>query len=578
VSLRLNACYIKNNFVVFYLESEGYIRVVIIAMKKSKLIFLTTLIMLIKAASIHAQIAYFNYVPLEFKDKEPLWIHVTSDSTMIGAETDESTATYDGHSHVHNSHYTEDDYIVHEGYLYVISGAIYDNDLSGAIIEKVDINTGDLIWKTVFDGRTLDYREHVERTIIRDNKLVLYTYLITQADPEEFPVPIVFFGWAEGILKVREYDIDTGELLSETSPDVDDPASKKIRDYKWDISQLHIINEDSLLFYKRYWDTIGSFFVIDTLSTIGKALNDPDTIWSELVIDDWGDSYWSSDFGIRRDSDGYTYWLDYYVPGDFTLDTAQANINIYKKGALVDSISLGFIDKSNIQRWHLRNVTDEYFYIQVQYFNNQGSRHLFLNKGGEIIQDVYNPLNERFFVKLDEDQKFIIADQSSKVGDNYEFSFFQNSDGVLRSISSMTVGIPNYKIEIAHIQELDDGSYLVAGNYYKVEGFSSKGTARFMMKLSEEMIMGETVSTADITGKDLGLALYPNPTSGILHLEFEKWSDTRVRIYNVQGVEVYSQEFFSDKVDVDLGYLECGVYTVVVSIEGQLVRRKIVRI
>jgi hypothetical protein len=245
---------------------------------------------------------------------------------------------------------------------------------------------------------------------------------------------------------------------------------------------------------------------------------------------------------------------------------------------LVDSISLGFIDKSNIQRWHLRNVTDEYFYIQVQYFNNQGSRHLFLNKGGEIIQDVYNPLNERFFVKLDEDQKFIIADQSSKVGDNYEFSFFQNSDGVLRSISSMTVGIPNYKIEIAHIQELDDGSYLVAGNYYKVEGFSSKGTARFMMKLSEEMIMGETVSTADITGKDLGLALYPNPTSGILHLEFEKWSDTRVRIYNVQGVEVYSQEFFSDKVDVDLGYLECGVYTVVVSIEGQLVRRKIVRI
>ena len=541
-------------------------------------LIITSKITFLSVSFLSAQIAFFNYVPIEFKNTEPLWIHVTSDSTMIGAETDDSSATYDGHSHVHESHQIEDEYIVYEGHLYVISAATYDNDFSGAIIEKVDINTGELIWKTVFDGRTLDYREHVERTIIRDDKLVLYTYLIIQPDPEEFTVPIVFLGWAEGILKIREYDIETGELLSETIPDTTDTDIKRIRDYRFDVSQLYIINEDSVSYYKRYWDTIGSFFVIDTLCAMGKALNDPDTIWSELTIDDWGDSYWSSAFGIRQDSEGLTYWLDFYVPGDFTLDTAQANINIYDKNVLVDKISLSSIEKSNIYRWYLLDVTDEYIYIQVHYFNDEGIRHLFFDRQGNLIQDVYNPLNKNYFVKLDEDRKFIIAGNSQKVGDNYEFSFFQNSDGVLKRKSTMSIDVPNYKISIVHIQELEDGDYLVAGIFSKVEGFNTKGTARFIMKLSEEMIMGETVSTSDITETDIGLVLYPNPTSGILHLELEKATDAQVLIYDMQGVEIYRQEFFSDRVDIDVAFLDSGVYTVVVSVDGQLVRRKIIRI
>lgn len=547
-------------------------------MKKSKIIFLTTVIILIKAASIHAQVATFNYVPLKFKNAEPEWIHVICDSTMIGAETDDSNATYDGHTHVYGSNNIEDEYVIHEGFLYVVSRTGFNNDVSGALVEKINISTGELIWKTTYDLRTEEYREHTERIIIRDNKLVLYNYLITEPDSEGFPLPVVFFGWVEGVLKVREYDLETGILIDESMPDPEDIESKKIRDYMSDRTQLHILDDDTFSLFSRKWDTIGSFYIIDTLDGLGRLINDPDTIWSQLDINDWGDSYWNLRWGMKKDSQGLTYWLDYYVPGDFTLDTAQANINIYNnENEIVDIISLGFIDKSNIRTWYLRDVTDDYIYIQVFYFNDE-SRHFFINKQGELIESVFNPIYRNFYVKLDENQKFIIGDNAKRVGDNFEFSFYQNEDGVLKRLSTLTIDIPNYRSSISHVQRLEDGDYLVAGVYYEVVGFSSKGSTRFIMKLSEEMIMGETVSTSDITELGIDLVLYPNPTSGILHLELEKATDAQVLIYNTQGMEVYSQEFFSDKVDVDLGYLESGVYTVVVSIEGQLVRRKIVRI
>ena len=547
-------------------------------MKHYRTLLLTSIISLIFTSYAITQIATFNHVPLKFKNVDPLWIHIICDSTMIGAETDDSSATYDGHTHVKDSDEIEDDYIVYEDHLYLISRSLYDNDNSGAIIEKVNINSGELIWKTVFDGRTLDYREHIERTIIRNDKLVLYTYLITQADPESFTVPIVFLGWAEGVVKMREYDLDTGELVYESTPDISDPQVKEIRDYKFDVSQLHIINEDSLLLYKRYWDTIGSFFIVDTLSTFGKVLNEPDTTWSQLDIDDWEDSYWNSGWGIRQDDDELTYWLDFYTPGDSTLDTAQANINIYDKGVLVDNLSLGFIEKSNIRSWYLRDVTSDYIYIQVIYFNDQGTRHLFFTKQGELLESVYNPINRNFYVKLDQDQKFIIGDNAVRVGDNFEFSFYQNNEGTLSKISSMTIDIPNYRCEIGQVQKLDDGGYLVEGLYYEVIGFDYRGGTRFIMKLSEEMIMGETVSTTDVDESETELSLYPNPTTGILHLEFEKFKDTQVVIYDMQGMEVYSKNFFTARVDIDLSFIESGVYTIVVNVDGQLVRRKVIRI
>lgn len=536
------------------------------------------LFLIIAISNINAQIAYFNYVPLEFIGAEPLWIHVTCDSTMIGAETIENTATYDGHSHVHGSFETEDDYIIHEGYLYKVSSTVYQNDFSGAIIEKIDIKTGELIWKTIFDGRTSDYREHVERTIIEDNRLLLYNYMITQPDPEEFTVPIVFLGWAEGILKIREYDLETGALISETTPDINNPESKLIRDYNFDVAQLHVLSDENLLLYKRYFDTTASFFVIDTLDHMGLVLNEPDTVWSELVIGDWGDSYWNRGYGIRRDSEGLTYWLDYYVPGNFTLDSAQANINIYKEKELIDILPLGFIEKSNIRTWYLRDVTEDYIYLHVQYFDNGGSSHIFLDKGGQLIKEIYNPLQMDQFIKLDKDNNFIVSGRDYKVGDNYEFSFFQSDQSSLSKVSSMMLNIPDYGIEITQIQKLQDNDYLVAGVYYKLEDFRSRGTARFIMKLSEEMILGQTVSINNLNGIITDVTIYPNPASNILSIKFEELSHFDVTIFDMQGKLYHKESFHAQAADIDVSYLQDGIYTVIISLNGQILNKKFIKI
>jgi len=536
------------------------------------------LFLIIAISNINAQIGYFNYVPLEFIGAEPLWIHVTCDSTMIGAETIENTATYDGHSHVHGSFETEDDYIIHEGYLYKVSSTVYQNDFSGAIIEKIDMKTGELIWKTIFDGRTSDYREHVERTIIEDNRLLLYNYMITQPDPEEFTVPIVFLGWAEGILKIREYDLETGALISETTPDINNPESKVIRDYNFDVAQLHVLSDENLLLYKRYFDTTASFFVIDTLDHMGLVLNEPDTVWSELVIGDWGDSYWNRGYGIRRDSEGLTYWLDYYVPGNFTLDSAQANINIYKEKELIDILPLGFIEKSNIRTWYLRDVTEDYIYLHVQYFDNGGSSHIFLDKGGQLIKEIYNPLQLDQFIKLDKDNNFVVSGIDYKVGDNYEFSFFQSGESSLSKVSSMMLNMPDYGIEITQIQKLQDNDYLVAGVYYKLEDFRSRGTARFIMKLPEELILGQTVSINNLNDIITDVTIYPNPASNILSIKFEELSHFDVTIFDMQGKLYHKESFHAQAADIDVSYLQDGIYTVIINLDGQILNKKFIKI
>jgi len=147
---------------------------------KTILLLLTSLFSL----SLLAQQAG-NYIPLEFTNLTPSWTHTSVDSTIIGhlpEEYRDLSLGFDGYSHITRSDNIERAPMIVDDYLCIISRTSYDIDVSGGLIEKIDMNTGEKIWQNTFDLRTSSYKEFIERTIIKHDTLILINYNITVPD------------------------------------------------------------------------------------------------------------------------------------------------------------------------------------------------------------------------------------------------------------------------------------------------------------------------------------------------------------------------------------------------------------
>ena len=70
-------------------------------------------------------------------------------------------------------------------------------------------------------------------------------------------------------------------------------------------------------------------------------------------------------------------------------------------------------------------------------------------------------------------------------------------------------------------------------------------------------------------------AIYPNPTSGDLHINATGM--TRVSVVNALGQMVYDAEVDSDEVILNMGQYNAGIYMVnIVTVNGSTVKRVVV--
>jgi hypothetical protein len=112
-----------------------------------------------------------------------------------------------------------------------------------------------------------------------------------------------------------------------------------------------------------------------------------------------------------------------------------------------------------------------------------------------------------------------------------------------------------------------------------VEQFSNKGTINLSNSveykvLAEDgisssiwtvIVLQNTIEVEDIESAKTGLTIYPNPSNGIIHLQFRNitTSPSRINIFNSGGEEVYSDlttRTGSFEVDADISKFAAGVY------------------
>ena len=87
-----------------------------------------------------------------------------------------------------------------------------------------------------------------------------------------------------------------------------------------------------------------------------------------------------------------------------------------------------------------------------------------------------------------------------------------------------------------------------------------------------DMVEGTVTIPDSVDENEIVSALYPNPTSGDLHINATAM--TRVSVYNAMGQMVYSQDVNADELILNMGQYEAGVYMVRIDTEnGSSVKR-----
>jgi hypothetical protein len=509
---------------------------------------------------LNGQVAGFNYIPLEFETLEPEWIHDIYDSTIIGHVIDENPIVeFDGYSHVVRSQYTNPRYIVRDDAVYLVSRFQYNNDIGGAIVEKIDLATGQPEWKTVFDLRTQDIREYALNIEIKDNRLVLYCIYLNEDNGHL----ATMIGNGLGFLSRKEYDIDTGLLVQQTTPDTTANDIVLLRSPLYD-SELHFLSDTSIQVIRlgRKFES-GSFLVIDTMDMDGVRLTPTYTLSHELYLD------WEDVYGIRAnlfEKDTFTgeiYSIDYFKPNSQGPEARTSQLLRYSKYHGREIVPFEYSNYDNVVTINIRQVTETHLIMDVHKEDNMGSDFLFVDKVTGAIDRTISyakQLADGFDLFLYEDEVMVM--NFSKIGTYYYMDIYKSVGSEMQLLKSFKLGFPDYIIRGSSLHMLDDGDFLVEFQYQGRQNGLPRGAFSGIMRITSEQL-GLTTSTKEVTDITVSpFRIYPNPASDELYINSNEIEPYSVIIYDVMGRKQMSSNDHLSNSKINIDGLPPGQYYV----------------
>lgn len=519
-----------------------------------------------------------NYIPLKFENLNPIWKHTLIDSSIIGLQVDsarDESLSFDGYSHLYNyGQFHLSPPLIKDGFLYHVITSMYDGDLSGGLIEKIDLETGEKIWQSVFDKRFSDYRETIEKAVIKEDTLILYNLRIIAPDP---PIPFPVLAWGigrdiRGVIKIRKYDLNTGNLLTTIDSDDTDPNVKILAPYGLGQRQMNIISDDSIEFIGyQFIDEKGPSLVLDTINSKGQILNDTDTIFSQIIVDDWDNSTQTFSYKFQRADDGTLYWLDYYSSNDNQIGDAALFI-VMIEPELTKRISLEFLELEKYSSYLIQNISSEYILIKCFHKGTVTSPDIvdfvFLDKEGTIIRQIEDINNDEIsphFISIDENGEFTIGDAGGEVDGKYQFDIYRTKGENLHLARSLIATVPDYFVSPDKIIQLENGDYLLFIKHSeRLENGNFLGRFHNILRVSPEMLGLPLISsTSSSFTNEVIFELYPNPTTDFLTIEIEEEilnKSYSFQLFDVTGIKKISQKLDSNHQQISVQNLSTGIY------------------
>ena len=533
---------------------------------------------LLLSHNLTSQTVGFNYVPLEFENLEPVWLHDIHDSTIIGQVIDENPGIrFDGFTHVSRSQSTNPRFLVTEDAIILVSKIQYNNDIGGAIIEKLDLETGALEWKTLFDLRTQDRREYVMNISVKDDRLILYCIYLN----EDSVSLGTLFGIGLGHLSIKEYDMNNGVLIQKTIPDTTEMDFLQLVTPSHD-SKLYPLNDGTIqsVIQGNKFES-GTFFLIDTIDLDGIKVNPTDTVSHELSLD-WADTDYIRSHAYQKDKYSEDiYSITYFNPNSQGPEARTSQLIRYGERNGREVMPFEYDDYENLNNFYIRDITETHI-IMVATKEDSGTDILFIDKfTGVIDRTIYREPRQTIFAGTDLliDEGEIIVMNYSKEGDYYSIDVYKSAGSEMPLLKSFKLAIPDYLTQPRALHKLEGGDYLLEFRYYGFRPNSNSPLGSFsgIMRITADQL-GLTTSTEEIEDRpNPSIVLYPNPATDDITVRSNTIDAYDIIIYDMMGRLMLTSTVDNYTKRIDIAGLPSGHYYVQMVTKGETYTTKLIK-
>jgi len=254
-------------------------------------------------------------------------------------------------------------------------------------------------------------------------------------------------------------------------------------------------------------------------------LNEENEVLSyELLSNDWRD-WQPDDFAVAHDN--------------------KDNLNYYNDYSSLDDVVIGGIPLGSFNsQWHRTPLDIDY------------NPYTYTLKGSLSVQGLDNGIYKIGIALPDMNEE--LANQPEKYGVKFANQVPYLECSGISILGSVVIGNDqeNADSDGDGIANLEDAMPFNPKNYTDLNGGGPVGNC-----ISWENVPTQSSVSSQVT-KSTDISVYPNPTSGLLSVEFpEEYNFVHVRVKNILGYEVYNKRHCESKfVKIDLTEVELGTY------------------
>lgn len=517
-----------------------------------------------------------KYQSPQFEGDRPLWTHTVYDSTIVGVDLVglDPAQGYkaSGYNHVTPIRPPQWSPLLDGDHMYTYTTTLGTTRfIFGAIIEKIHIPTGKVIWTTSFDNRTLDRQEYVQFMEVGDTLKVIT--MKRKDDHHNDLVPFAYnkFG-APSYICERNYDTSTGQLLAYTCGNPEDDTTHIVAPHSEGVRILYRHGDDGYAYVRNNsFDYNVDRSVINAEGIRTDFAQDsfylPDTYdRSKLSINQPSSRIWS----LSADSLLMLHHFDYYVDGTWTNQKDLAYLSLYdenldlQKRIPLDRVYEAYPDFRTllIRRAYndaviIRVVVYGGYYELVLDFN--GNIHASFGGENESFKHHYNTY------KLEHSGKYMVVGMNLEKKNSHgkyrvlDFFLFENDQWDLKQ--SITMHDDHFVDFIHYLAETEDNDLIMAVNHHvydrdvKAATFSSD-----LWMLLDGAPFDLSTTTKDLSAfSNVRVSMFPNPASEKLYLESDVYPLT-VRIHDSVGRVIHKQDITNNTEYIDVRSLQNGTY------------------
>ena len=512
-----------------------------------------------------------GYVPLQLDDVTPKWDHLVIDTTIIGyvdttAFWSDGDHFYNGMNHVMGFPNGTTS-LVTDDHLYSYTNVKFDIDLGGFIMEKIDLETGELLWKNVIDPRTEDFEYKVLESEVIGNELHVYGVRTIMDDNAIYGFVI---GYEDSHQFHRVYDDDTGELVREETPITLDENAAVVNSFN---------GSDYNYFKDDYWESFnltvwldsGSVLTRQLIDTFGYAIGAP----KRVVVGDWNEDWDNSlitgavttlDKLLEGPNETYAY-VQQYITAEEDPRESNANVTLFDKDFnVINKLELLPYLNEGFEGVSIVSYTEQGLLLWINYEVGYYHDFLFLDNNLNFIKYTKTTFNDNYvFIRghklhhLSDDNQLHLYSPGRIDSTSLSLNFYKfNNNDNLDYIRRFDIENEGWGAFATDFIILNNGDYLLkmTSGCFEDGQFGPNYISWMRIDKSEFDYM---VHTDDVTVENDQFVLSPNPATDYLSINSNSTKIETILIYDMMG-QVINVDY--DKLGIDISNLLPGSYVV----------------